>query len=87
MNYRLIFDRLKSKIVSVVCNVAAKSGAIVEEKNISLYGKTYITDYLGNLRFDISANSFFQVNSQQTHILFTSFCNQFYKFLVGGFYE
>lgn len=53
-----------------MCNVTAKSGAIVEEKNISLYGKTYITDYLGNLRFDISANSFFQVNSQQTLVLY-----------------
>ncbi|MCL0100588.1 hypothetical protein M1N80_02080 [Peptococcaceae bacterium] len=55
-----------------MCNVTAKSGAIVGEKNISLYGKAYITDYLGNLRFDISANSFFQVNSQQALVLYDS---------------
>jgi hypothetical protein len=48
----------------------------VGEKEYTLYGKPTITEILRGLTFQISANSFFQTNTQQvcfaTEVLFTT---------------
>ncbi|MBO8129332.1 MAG: 23S rRNA (uracil(1939)-C(5))-methyltransferase RlmD [Peptococcaceae bacterium] len=47
-------------------NESKRAGDVLGRKNHVLSGKDTITDYLGPLRFAISANSFYQVNPQQT---------------------
>ena len=60
-----------AKIKSIVQNVnTKKTNVIMGENNIRLYGKDTIKDYIGKFSFNISPNSFFQVNSVQTEILY-----------------
>jgi len=60
-----------SKVVSIMQNVNSKNtNVILGEKNIRLYGKDTIKDYIGEFSFNISPNSFFQVNSRQTEVLY-----------------
>ena len=60
-----------SKIKSIIQNVnMKKTNVILGEKNIRLYGKDTIKDYIGEFSFNISPNSFFQVNSVQTKVLY-----------------
>jgi 23S rRNA (uracil1939-C5)-methyltransferase len=70
-----LIETLKSKfpdITSVVLNVNKKNtNVILGEKNITLYGKDYITDKIGNFVFKISPLSFFQVNPVQTEVLYS----------------
>ena len=40
------------------------------EKCITLYGQDYISDYIGQYKFNISPLSFFQVNPMQTEVLY-----------------
>ncbi|MCD8216080.1 MAG: 23S rRNA (uracil(1939)-C(5))-methyltransferase RlmD [Clostridiales bacterium] len=47
-----------------------KTNVILGSKNKILFGKGYITDYIGELRFKISPLSFFQVNPLQTEKLY-----------------
>ncbi len=60
-------DMLTNKypeIVSVVNNITnRKSGVAVGEYEILLSGSSVITDKIGNFKFEISANSFFQTNT------------------------
>ncbi|GAB6180329.1 23S rRNA (uracil(1939)-C(5))-methyltransferase RlmD [Desulfotomaculum defluvii] len=59
------------KIASVVRNINSNPGRIVlGQKNEVLYGKGYIMDVLNGLRFNISANSFYQINPLQTEVLY-----------------
>ena len=59
------------KIVSVIQNVNMKNtNVILGEENIRLYGKDTIKDYIGEFSFNISPNSFFQVNGVQTRVLY-----------------
>lgn len=58
-------------LVSIVQNVnSKKTNIIMGEKTISLWGKDTITDRLGEFQFEISARSFFQVNTAQAEILY-----------------
>ena len=58
-------------IKSIMQNVnTKKTNVILGEKNIRLYGKDTIKDYIGEFAFNISPNSFFQVNSVQTEFLY-----------------
>ncbi len=58
-------------ILSLVNNVTARKAAIaVGEREISLAGPSKILDRLGPYQFRISANSFFQVNTQAAWELF-----------------
>lgn len=41
----------------------------VGEQEYTLYGKSSITEMLRGLSFQISANSFFQTNTKQVHLL------------------
>ena len=52
------------KIVSVVNNIASsKAGVAIGEYEISLAGFSCIKDKIGDMEFEISANSFFQTNT------------------------
>ena len=60
-----------NKITSVILNVNKEdTNVILGKKNITLYGKSTITASIGNLDFEISPLSFFQVNSTQTEVLY-----------------
>lgn len=58
-------------LTSVVQNVNKRStNVILGEKTYLVYGKETIQDKIGNLTFHISAQSFFQVNSEQVEVLY-----------------
>ncbi|MBZ4663425.1 MAG: rRNA (uracil-5-)-methyltransferase RumA [Caloramator sp.] len=58
-------------IKSIVLNINPKdTNVILGEECITLYGQDYITDYIGEFRFNISPLSFFQVNPVQTEVLY-----------------
>lgn len=58
---------------SIVQNINKKrTNIIMGAKNRVLYGKSTIKDRLGNLKFNISPLSFFQVNSAQTEKLYAT---------------
>ena len=59
--------RLKSIVLNVNMD---NTSSILGTENILLYGDWTISDYIGDLRFDISPLSFFQVNPVQTKILY-----------------
>ncbi len=59
------------QITSIVLNVNDRATSMVlGERNITLFGKGYITDELCGNRYRISPNSFYQVNSVQTKRLY-----------------
>ncbi|MCQ2507500.1 MAG: 23S rRNA (uracil(1939)-C(5))-methyltransferase RlmD [Dorea sp.] len=47
-----------------------KSNVIMGDKILSVWGQDYITDYIGNVKYQISPLSFFQVNPAQTRVLY-----------------
>lgn len=60
-----------NRVKSIMQNVNVKNtNVILGEKNIRLYGKDTIKDYIGEFVFNISPNSFFQVNARQTEVLY-----------------
>ncbi|WP_372999666.1 23S rRNA (uracil(1939)-C(5))-methyltransferase RlmD [Lutispora sp.] len=60
-------DNLKT----VVLNINKKNtNVILGEKNRVIYGEGYIFDYIGEFKFKISPQSFFQVNPVQTEVLY-----------------
>lgn len=69
---KLVEILLKSaNIKSISYNVnTAKSNVILGEKEVNLYGDRYIYDYIDDIKFRISAKSFFQVNPIQTRKLY-----------------
>lgn len=67
---KLICDNVIG-IKSIIQNINRSSGnVILGNKNINLWGKNTIDDYIGNFKFNISPLSFFQVNPVQTEILY-----------------
>ncbi|MFS0647337.1 23S rRNA (uracil(1939)-C(5))-methyltransferase RlmD [Siminovitchia sp. 179-K 8D1 HS] len=58
-------------VKSIVHNVNTKRTNVIfgEQTNI-LWGDEFIYDYIGNIRFAISARSFYQVNPEQTKVLY-----------------
>lgn len=71
---QLLIDELNKafpKIISIVKNINTKNtNVILGQKNISIYGKGYIEDILGDYRFKISPLSFYQVNPIQAEKLY-----------------
>ena len=59
------------KVTSIVVNHNPKqTNVILGPTNRTLYGKDQITDYIKDLSFQLSPNSFFQVNPEQTTVLY-----------------
>ncbi len=69
-----LIEELKENIKdikSIVQNINTKNtNWVMGEKCITLYGADYISDYIGNYKFNISPLSFFQVNPYQTEVLY-----------------
>ena len=69
-----IVDKLRAalgRISSICLNVNKKNtNVILGDKIISVYGNAFITDYIGDIKFEISPLSFFQVNPVQTKRLY-----------------
>ncbi|MGX7132421.1 23S rRNA (uracil(1939)-C(5))-methyltransferase RlmD [Enterococcus songbeiensis] len=58
-------------VVSVIQNInEEKTNVIMGEKEVILYGQAYIEDQLLGNTYRISAKSFYQVNTQQTELLY-----------------
>ena len=70
----LLTDKLLDKfpeITSLVNNVnTRKADVSFGEYETLLYGKPFIQERIGNLTFEISANSFFQTNTTQGEVLY-----------------
>ncbi len=58
-------------MASIVLNINEKNtNVILGEETIQLWGKPYITDYIGDIKYQISPLSFYQVNPVQTRKLY-----------------
>ena len=58
-------------VKSIVQNVNPKrTNVIFGDKTDVLWGEEYICDFIGDIKFAISARSFYQVNSEQTKVLY-----------------
>lgn len=58
-------------VKSIVQNINPKrTNVIMGERTRVLWGSEYIYDYIGDIRFAISARSFYQVNPEQTKVLY-----------------
>ncbi|MGC4379416.1 23S rRNA (uracil(1939)-C(5))-methyltransferase RlmD [Fictibacillus sp. Mic-4] len=65
-----IVDRLPN-VKSIVQNINTKrTNVIFGEETRVLWGAEYIYDYIGDIKFAISARSFYQVNPEQTKVLY-----------------
>ena len=60
-------DGVKSIIQNINSN---KTNVILGQENITLWGEDTISDYIGEFKFNISPESFFQVNPVQTEVLY-----------------
>ena len=58
-------------MTSITVNINESRGnVILGEETYTLYGQGYITDYIGTISFQISPQSFYQVNPVQTEVLY-----------------
>lgn len=58
-------------VKSIVQNINPKrTNVIMGEQTHVLWGSEYIYDYIGDIQFAISARSFYQVNPEQTKVLY-----------------
>ena len=58
-------------MISITVNINDFRGnVILGEETYTLYGQGYITDYIGTISFQISPQSFYQVNPAQTEVLY-----------------
>ncbi len=65
-----------SGMTSISLNInKAKTNVILGDRVISLWGKPFITDYIGDIKYQISPLSFYQVNPRQTKILYETALN------------
>lgn len=70
-NFVMALREKHPEITTIVLNVNEKDTTFVlGERNITLFGPGYIEDVLCGKRFRISPNSFYQVNSVQTEVLY-----------------
>ncbi len=63
------FLEIKSTSLSININ-KDKTNRILGDKCVMLYGQDYISDYIGDIKFNISPMSFYQVNPIQTKVLY-----------------
>ncbi len=70
-NFAKALVKLHPEISTIVINVNEKRTTMVlGKRDIVLYGKGYIEDTLCNVKFRLSPQSFYQVNPEQTEILY-----------------
>ena len=63
----------KYTLASVTINInTANTNVIMGNKCVTLYGRDYIEDYIGNIKYRISPLSFYQVNPVQTLKLYST---------------
>lgn len=60
---------VSDKVSGIVLNIGAGK-TVPSDKNLTLWGKGTITDKLCGIEFEISPNSFFQINPEQTENLY-----------------
>lgn len=66
-----LIRELVPETVSIVQNVnPEKTNVIFGEETITMWGKDVIEDQIGGVRFEISARSFYQINPEQTEVLY-----------------
>ncbi|KXH86779.1 23S rRNA (uracil(1939)-C(5))-methyltransferase RlmD [Sporosarcina sp. HYO08] len=66
-----IIRRVVPDVTSIMQNVNdQKTNVIFGEETILLYGKPVIVDSIGEIDFEISARSFYQINPVQTEVLY-----------------
>ncbi len=73
-SYELIHRLVKEApgVISVYQNINPEDKNFTYGKDYNhLFGKETLRDYIGDLMFEISPNSFFQVNREQTKILYS----------------
>jgi 23S rRNA (uracil1939-C5)-methyltransferase len=73
------FDGMTS--ISININ-REKTNKILGDKCKTIWGKDYITDYIGNVKYQISPLSFYQINPVQTKVLYEKALE--YADLSGG---
>ncbi|MBQ9936587.1 MAG: 23S rRNA (uracil(1939)-C(5))-methyltransferase RlmD [Lachnospiraceae bacterium] len=62
---------LEIKLTSLSININRdKTNRILGDKCKTLFGQDYISDYIGDIKFNISPMSFYQVNPAQTKVLY-----------------
>ncbi len=60
------------KLKSVVMNInKERTNRILGDKTVLINGRDHIVDYIGDVKFQISAQSFYQVNPKQTEKLYS----------------
>ncbi|MEE1130915.1 MAG: 23S rRNA (uracil(1939)-C(5))-methyltransferase RlmD [Caryophanon sp.] len=70
-------------VVSIVQNINnKKTNVIFGDETVVLFGKETIVDTIGDIQFEISARSFYQVNPTQTEVLYKQALD--YAQLQGG---
>ncbi|MCM3361281.1 23S rRNA (uracil(1939)-C(5))-methyltransferase RlmD [Niallia sp. MER TA 168] len=73
-NRKAIVDEIVQKvpnIKSIIHNVNnKKTNVIMGDITRTIWGEETITDYIGDVKFAISARSFYQVNPEQTKVLY-----------------
>lgn len=70
-------------VTSIVQNINPKqTNVIFGDKTVTLWGSDVIYDFIGNVKFAISARSFYQVNPAQTEVLYNKTLE--YAGLNGG---
>lgn len=74
-NVHNLINKIKEEIpqvTSIIQNInSKKTNVILGNKNKILYGKYYLSDKLLNNEFNISPNSFYQINPMQTEKLYS----------------
>ena len=62
---------IEPNVTSIIQNVNNRNTNVIfgNETNV-IWGKSVIEDFIGNVRFEISARSFYQVNPEQTEVLY-----------------
>ena len=70
-NFISKLTKMHPEITTVVININKRTDSmILGDKNETVYGKGFITDELCGLKFRISAQSFYQINHDQTERLY-----------------
>ena len=71
-----LVDDLKTieGMTSIIVNTnTAKTNKILGLRCETVWGQDYIEDYIGNIKYQIGPLSFYQVNPQQTKVLYLSY--------------